>query len=76
MITKTILPFITMYKSQSDINHNPHGPAIIYSDEIAYYLNGRKHNIVGPARLKSNNNRYYIKEILIGGTNNGEAIQI
>jgi len=54
--------------------HNPHGPAIVYSDgEKEYYINGKLHNENGPAIVCANGDKlYYINGKLHNA--NGPAI--
>ena len=57
-------------KKDTNINHNPYGPAFIYSDgETSYYIEDRCHRLDGPAKVYNNGKgEYWINGRHIGNT--------
>ena len=63
---------IIYYKKDTDIVHNPYGPAVIYSNGmVSYCINNKIHRLDGPARIYPNGKGEYY----INGKNKGDSKQ-
>ena len=56
---------IYYYKKDTQIVHNPYGPAFVAKNGyISYYINGKWHRLDGPARIYANGKEgYWINNI-------------
>ena len=58
---------IFYFKKDTQIYHNPYGPAVICKDGLKYYyLNGKLHRLDDPAKIyPDGTGRYFINDIFI-----------
>ena len=55
---ESMFRYVTEYRNEFGLLHREDGAALVYSDgDYEYYLNGKLHNVYGPARKIKNSNQ-------------------